>query len=224
MAEPITPEQLHRSHRWFQLDELATLPGNPNQGDEASLRSSVDEFGWIDGIVVHSGIIIAGNHRVEQAQAKGESGLPGYDLTEVIPELDDARRMTMAIAHNRTTRLGEDDRALLADALMGLSPALAQAASFDHVEVLELTTEALDAMPEVNDPTAEWAELGMPAHEQEALECFKSITLHFETEADWETFKAAAGCPPDWSNRFSWWPHRDYEKNRNYRYVTNGDG
>lgn len=224
MAEPITPEQLHKSHRWFQLDELVTLPGNPNQGDEASLNSSVDEFGWIDGLVVHSGVIIAGNHRLEQAITRSEPGLPGYDLTEVVPDLDDARRMAMAIAHNRTTRLGEDDQLLLADAVMGLSPALLTAASFGHVEVLELTTEALAAQPEVNDPAGEWDELGMPTHEQEDLETFKSITLHFETAADWETFKTAAGCPPDWANRFSWWPHRDYEKNRHYRYVDQETG
>lgn len=222
MAEPITPQQLHESHRWFQLDELATLPGNPNQGDTASLETSVDEFGWMDGIVVHSGVIIAGNHRLEQAQQRGEAGLPGYDLTKVIPDLDDARRMTMAIVHNRTTRLGEDDRGLLADALMGLSPALIQVAAFDHVEVLELTTEQLEAQPEANDPAGEWDALGMPAHDQPGITTFKSITVHFETEADWEGFKRAAGCPDDWANRFSWWPHRDYEKNRNYRYVDEG--
>lgn len=221
MPDPITPEQLHASHRWFTLDELAHLPGNPNQGNEASLAASVDEFGWMDGVVVHSGVVIAGNHRMEQALAREEAGLPGYDLTDVIPDLDEARRMTMAIAHNRTTRLGEDDRGLLADAIMGLAgaPQLLAAASIDHIEVLELTTDRLEALPEANDPTDEWAQLGMPVHDQPALETFKSITLHFETEADWESFKAAAGCPPDWANRFAYWPHRAYERNKNYRYV-----
>lgn len=213
----LTPRQLHEAHRWFPLDELVTLPGNPNTGDGASLTASLDEFGWMDGIVVHQGVVIAGNHRLAQAQEAGEEGLPGYDLSAL--ELDDARRMAMAIAHNRTTRLGEDDRELLGDALLGLSPALLDATSFDHVEVLELTTEALDRLPEANDPTQEWADLGMPVHDQPEAPRFKSITLHFETEADWESFKQAAGCPPKWANRFAWWPHREYEQNRHYRYV-----
>lgn len=152
MAEPITPEQLHQSHRWFQLDELATLPGNPNQGDEPSLRSSVDEFGWIDGIVVHSGVIIAGNHRVEQAQAKGEAGLPGYDLTQVIPDIDDARRMAMAIAHNHTGRMGVNDPELLADAMVGLAgvdPTLAAVAGLHHIDADTAQLIDLDTMTRV---------------------------------------------------------------------------
>lgn len=117
----ITPQQLHESHRWFRLDELQQLPGNPNRGDRDSLESSVGEFGWIDGIVVHDGVVVAGNHRLEQAAARGETGLPGYDLTAVVPDLPAARRMAMALAHNYTTRAGSNDGELLAEALTGIA-------------------------------------------------------------------------------------------------------
>lgn len=117
MADPITAEQLYKSHRWFKLDELQQLPRNPNLGDADSLDSSLSEFGWIDGIVVHDGVVVAGNHRLEQAAERGETGLPGYDLTAVVPDLPAARRMAMALAHNRTTRAGRNDTELLVEAL-----------------------------------------------------------------------------------------------------------
>lgn len=107
----ITPEQLHASHRWFTLDELHPLEGNPNLGDVSSLETSLDQFGWIDGIIVHRGTVIAGNHRVEQAHARGETGLPGYDLSFL--EADTARLMAMALTHNATTRAGANDPELL---------------------------------------------------------------------------------------------------------------
>lgn len=113
----ITARQLFECHRWFKLDELEQLPGNPNRGDEQSLTASLDEFGWIDGIVVHGGTVIAGNHRLGQAVERGEPGLPGYDLTSVVPDLPAARRLALAIAHNQTTRAGDNDRELLTAAL-----------------------------------------------------------------------------------------------------------
>jgi hypothetical protein len=115
MKQPITPEELHRSHRWFKLDELRQLPGNPNTGDEQSLTDSIDQFGWFDGIVVADGIVLAGNHRLQRALDRGEAGLPGYDLTGF--DVSDAERMSMAITHNRTTRAGVDDPELLRAAL-----------------------------------------------------------------------------------------------------------
>jgi hypothetical protein len=116
----LTPEDLHSCHRWFHLDELVALPGNPNLGNEASLVASVDVLGWFRGIVVHGGVVIAGNHRVELARARGEAGLPGYDLTPF--PMDAARRMALSLVHNATSRSGVDDPDLLAAAL-GLVPA-----------------------------------------------------------------------------------------------------
>lgn len=112
---PVTPEQLMGFHRLIPLDELAHLPGNPNQGDEASLSSSLDEFGWMDGIVVCAGTVIAGNHRVDLARARGLTHLPGYDLTPL--GMSAAQQMAAALTLNRTGRAGLDDPALLNRAL-----------------------------------------------------------------------------------------------------------
>ena len=113
--KPLTPEALHAAHRWFRLDELQRLPGNPNQGDRASLDASLDRFGWFDGIVVVDGVVIAGNHRLDQAVERSEAGLPGYDLSGF--DISDAERISMAVTHNRTTRAGADDPELLAAAM-----------------------------------------------------------------------------------------------------------
>lgn len=114
---PITPEQLHKAHRWIHLDEVVTLPGNPNKGDEASLAASIDEFGWLDGIVIRNGVVIAGNHRLERARARGEAGLPGYDLTGIDAAWDDVTALAAALTLNRSARAGADDPELLAAAL-----------------------------------------------------------------------------------------------------------
>lgn len=103
----MTPEELHACHAWFPIETLTPLPGNPNQGDVALLTESVETFGWLQGIVVHKGVILAGNHRYHVAIETGAAGLPGYDLSAV--ELTEARRMAMALAHNHTARAGRDD-------------------------------------------------------------------------------------------------------------------
>lgn len=147
---PVTPEQLHKFHRLIPLDELAHLPGNPNLGDEASLGSSLDEFGWMDGIVVCAGTVIAGNHRVDLARARGETHLPGYDLTAL--GLNAAQQMAAALTLNRTGRAGVDDPALLnraltlvgdrADGLAALPAALAVPPDVTARPVGQTTTEA----------------------------------------------------------------------------------
>ena len=128
----LTPEQLHACHRWILLDEISTLPGNANLGHEESLKASLDEFGWFDGIVIHGGQIIAGNHRYDMAVAAGEEGLPGYDLSEY--PIDDMRKMAMAITHNETTRAGQNDIALLATAMKRMPVALRQVVGIDRMD------------------------------------------------------------------------------------------
>lgn len=146
--EPITPRQLHDSHRWIPLDEVALLPGNPNQGHTESLDASIDEFGWIDGIVIHKGIVIAGNHRVAKAQAAGETGLPGYDLSHL--DLDDARRMAIALAHNHTTRAGQNDPQLLADAMISIADTDETLANVAGIQSLDAVT--LDLIEQHRNP------------------------------------------------------------------------
>lgn len=142
MADQITPEQLFECHRWIRLDEVDHLPGNPNQGDSESLDRSLDRFGWFQGIVVHEGTIIAGNHRVDKARARNQEGLPGYDLSGF--PLADAERMAMALTDNHTARAGHDDLDLLAAAhvmLADVDLALADVAGL---------VDPADAMPNLD--------------------------------------------------------------------------
>lgn len=115
----MTPEELHSCHRWFALDELRLLEGNPNVGDELLLAESLDTFGWLSGIVVHDGTVLAGNHRVRNAVGRALDGLPGYDLTSL--GLSDAEVMARALAHNHTARAGSNDEALETEALAMLA-------------------------------------------------------------------------------------------------------
>lgn len=136
----ISAEDLHAAHRWIGLDEIEQLPGNPNLGDAESLDASVDEFGWFDGLVVHQGKVVAGNSRLRRAIADGESGLPGYDLTELLPDLSDARRMAMALAHNHTSRQGRNDPILLADAIVAVAEVDHHLADVAGIQALDPAT------------------------------------------------------------------------------------
>lgn len=115
----MTPEELHACHRWFPLTELRLLDGNPNVSDEVLLAESLDTFGWLSGIVVHNGVVVAGNHRVRYAVGRALDGLPGYDLSEL--DLSEAEVMARALAHNHTARAGANDAGLEAEALSMLA-------------------------------------------------------------------------------------------------------
>lgn len=143
MIEPLTPAQLHACHRWFGVDEVEEFAGNPNQGDRASLDASVDEFGWIDGIVVHRGTVIAGNHRLRLARDRGEEGLPGYDLPG---ELTREEALALVVVHNQTARVAKDDPKLLAEAhatIVNVDVGLAEVAGW---------TEPAEAVPVLAPP------------------------------------------------------------------------
>lgn len=177
----ITAKQLHETHRWITLDEVAHLPGNPNLGDADSLEASIDEFGWFDGIVVHRGVIVAGNHRYDAAVAAGEEGLPGYDLSAF--DLDDARRMAMSLAHNRTNRLGSNDDRLLMMALQQITevdPALATLAGAPTVvdeREQQLDDGDLDDTPPMTMLYRIVVECADEEHQQQLLERFAAEGL-----------------------------------------------
>lgn len=169
----MTPEQLHATHRWFPITELRLLEGNPNVSDELLLADSLDEFGWLHGIVVHAGVVLAGNHRVKYAVGHGLEGLPGYDLTPLA--LSDAEVMARALAHNHTARAGQDDPAALSAAValvaaqdrdLALLAGLPDVADF--IDLPPLLPEATDAplsdpLPDAGDLSVRYFVCAYPA-------------------------------------------------------------
>ena len=77
-------------------DHVRLTPRQLHDSNVQALDSSVETFGWFDGVIVHKGRLIAGHNRLRRAQQDDEEGLPGYDLSAY--ELADAQIMAMAIA------------------------------------------------------------------------------------------------------------------------------
>jgi DNA modification methylase len=99
------------------LDRLSLHPRNVNQGDLGAIHESVGTNGFYGAIVAQrsTGHVLAGNHRLMTAQQAGASEIP-----VIWVDVDDTEALRILLADNRTTRLGTDDTAGLADLLQEL--------------------------------------------------------------------------------------------------------
>lgn len=198
------------------VDELATLPGNPRVGDIDAVAASLEAFGQRYPIVVRDGTVIAGNHRLEAARRLGWTHIAVVDADDLTEE----QARAFAAADNRTSDLASYDDALLGEFLKGIEDLdLLTAAGYSHLDVIELTTNQL---PTVGGPPrdGEWAEMGMPDYEQQGVERYKTLTVHFPTKENYESFLAAAGYPPNWVARYAWYPRQEFERYSDYAYIA----
>jgi hypothetical protein len=90
---------------------------NPNQGDLGSIIQSVHVNRFYGAILAQkgSGKIIAGEHRWRAAQSEGLQAVPVIWM-----DVDDEAAKRIMLADNRTSRLGMDDPAALADLLQDM--------------------------------------------------------------------------------------------------------
>jgi ParB-like chromosome segregation protein Spo0J len=93
-------------------------PRNANNGDVEAIKNSLAVNGWYGSVIVNkrSNHILAGNHRVMAAKALGWETVP---VTWI--DVDAKQELRILMADNRTTRLGQDDDAKLADILSELA-------------------------------------------------------------------------------------------------------
>jgi hypothetical protein len=104
-----------------KLEEIKTDPNNARKHSEknlAAISASLDQFGQRKPIVIHNGVIIAGNGTYEAAK-----GLKWKEISVVeVPEDWDAdKAKAFALADNRSAELAEWDEAILATQLVDLS-------------------------------------------------------------------------------------------------------
>jgi ParB/RepB/Spo0J family partition protein len=99
------------------IEEIGQLPGNANSGDVEAISESIEVNGFFTPILVQrsTGYAIAGNHRLLAAHQLGAPTVPVIYL-----DVDDEQARRIALADNRTARLGHDDEALLAEELRAL--------------------------------------------------------------------------------------------------------
>lgn len=102
------------------ITDLVLDPNNARKHSELNLKAiagSLEKFGQRKPIVVHRGVVIAGNGTVEAAKSLGWTELAVADVPEDW-DLDTAK--AYALADNRTAELAEWDETLLAKQLVEL--------------------------------------------------------------------------------------------------------
>ena len=92
------------------VQSIQEHPANPNEGDTDLIAESLDEFGFVGGIIVQKsrGYILAGNHRYRESVAKGAPSLPGFWL-----DVDDETADRWLVTDNDTARAGRWQEARL---------------------------------------------------------------------------------------------------------------
>jgi hypothetical protein len=100
--------------QYVETSALEQHPDNANSGDTEAIKDSIDVNGFFAPLVVQRKThrILAGNHRYVAAIAAGMSEVP-----VVYVEVSDIEAKRIMVADNRTTRLGHDDEAMMADLL-----------------------------------------------------------------------------------------------------------
>ena len=100
------------------IGRLKTHPRNVNSSDLGAIIESIKAHGFYGALVVQRGtcFVCAGNHRLLAGRELGYTALP---VTWI--DCDDETALRVMIADNRTTRLGNDDPAALAELLAELA-------------------------------------------------------------------------------------------------------
>jgi hypothetical protein len=103
-----------------QIAELQQHPKNPRKGNVALIQQSIEHNGWYGVALVQksTGYIIAGNHRVQAAQASGATKIPVLEI-----DCDDDTATRILLADNRTNDTATYEQESLAEILKELSTA-----------------------------------------------------------------------------------------------------
>lgn len=207
MTARLSPEDLVKRVAVLDVDDVALMPGNPNQGDTGAIHMSMERFGQVETILVAEvdgrPTVINGNHRViaERQARRFDGKLAAVDVTGL--GWEEIEGIAAGLALNHTSRLGFDDPASLADMLRRIyetDAELMAATSYDEGDLNAL----LARLEGSTDPLREWA--GMPDYSQDDLNSVFHVTVHFATAADADGFFEMIDRPKRSS---MWWPQRD---------------
>ena len=174
------------------ISELSLDPKNARKHSQRNLdaiANSLKKFGQRKPIVVHRGVVLAGNGTLEAAKSLGWTMI---SVTEVPDDWDMDTAKAYALADNRSSELAEWDDSVLASQLLELDEM-----GWDIGELGFITEEKVDA-------SAEWQD--MPEFEQDNKLSAFHTTVHFPTEKDADDFFRTIDRPKKAS---FWYPAGD---------------
>jgi site-specific DNA-methyltransferase (adenine-specific) len=123
----------------ISITDLSLDPKNARKHSARNLEAiaaSLEKFGQRKPIVVHRGVVLAGNGTLEAAKSLGWTDI---DVAEVPDDWDNDTAKAYALADNRTAELAEWDESELAKQLLEL-----QDADWDITELGFEITKVLD--------------------------------------------------------------------------------
>jgi hypothetical protein len=188
----------------IQYRDLATLKRwgrNYRQGDVGAIIQSIARFGFNGALRVwRDDVVIAGNHalmallQMKASAYQTPRGIVEHGNKWLIPcidvsHLNEIESEAYAIADNKSQERGDNDNEQLAALLSSIAAEdaeLLRATGYDGDDVDNLLRILANDALGPNDPYAEWR--GMPEFDQEALNVFHSIKVHFETPEDLKAF------------------------------------
>jgi ParB-like chromosome segregation protein Spo0J len=105
---------LAQTYELADIDDLKPHPDNPRVGEVGTIAASIDAHGFYGAVVVQksTGFVLAGNHRLSAARAKGLTQVPAIYI-----DADETLAKRILLVDNRASERATWDHEALAELL-----------------------------------------------------------------------------------------------------------
>lgn len=105
---------LAQTYELADIDDLKPHPDNPRVGEVGTIAASIDAHGFYGAVVVQksTGFVLAGNHRLSAARAKGLTQIPAIYI-----DADETLAKRILLVDNRASERATWDHEALAELL-----------------------------------------------------------------------------------------------------------
>lgn len=105
---------LAQTYELADIDDLKPHPDNPRVGEVGTIAASIDAHGFYGAVVVQksTGYVLAGNHRLSAARAKGLTQIPAIYI-----DADETLAKRILLVDNRASERATWDHEALAELL-----------------------------------------------------------------------------------------------------------
>ena len=198
----------------IEINKLQPFKENPRQHSAQQIdqiAKSIKEFGFFNPILIDENFtILAGHGRFFASQQLNFESVPCVLQTG----LNDSQKKALIIADNKIASNSSWNEDILWNQIRKLND--------DGFDLGILAFEELELLPildknVVEDPLAEWDD--MPEFEQNNLNPFRSIIVHFNNESDVKNFFETLNQNYSEKAKYIWHPEMQRMDNESKRYT-----
>lgn len=187
------------------INNLKPFPNNPRQHTDKQVQqiaSSIAEFGFLNPILIdEKNVILAGHGRY---MASIKLNLQNVPVLKV-ENLSEEQKQALVIADNKIGTNSTWNEDMLWEQIRKLNETGfdLELLAFDEMEILPI----LNADNIVNDATEEW--IDMPEYTQDDLMPKRTLLVHFENEADIQSFSKLVQQKITDKTKWIWYPEQE---------------